>query len=129
MSPSYIMSPCFYWYCLWNFSHWMITTWRNDNYQEVVITQWYCSYHPVLSFDVWLHWNGMISYSYVANCIHVPCMHDSLHCYTYSIANYMYKIVFKWMATYTVTRTFPWNKINFFGYVAIKGSLPYTKLA
>ena len=29
----------------------------DDNYQEVVIIQWYCSYHPVLSFDVWLHWN------------------------------------------------------------------------
>ena len=29
----------------------------DDNYQEVVITQWYCSYHPVLSFDIWLHWN------------------------------------------------------------------------
>ena len=26
-----------------------------DNYQEVVITQWYCSYHIVLCFDVWLH--------------------------------------------------------------------------
>ena len=30
-----------------NYSDWMITT----------RTQWYCSYHPVLSFDVWLHWN------------------------------------------------------------------------
>ena len=29
----------------------MITT------RLVVIIQWYCSYHPVLSFDVWLHWN------------------------------------------------------------------------
>lgn len=29
----------------------------DDNYQEVVITQWYCSYHSVLSFDVWLHGN------------------------------------------------------------------------
>ena len=27
----------------------------NDNYQEIVITQWYCSYNTVLSFDVWLH--------------------------------------------------------------------------
>ena len=26
-----------------------------DNYLEVVITQWYCSYNTVLSFDVWLH--------------------------------------------------------------------------
>ena len=25
--------------------------------QEVVIIQWYYSYHPALSFDVWLHWN------------------------------------------------------------------------
>ena len=30
-----------------------------DNYQEVVITQWYCSYHIVLSFDVWLHCDRM----------------------------------------------------------------------
>ena len=29
----------------------------NDNYQEVGITQYYCSYHPLSSFDVWLHWN------------------------------------------------------------------------
>ena len=29
------------------------------NYQEVVIIQWYCSYHPVLSIDVWLYWNRM----------------------------------------------------------------------
>ena len=29
----------------------------DDNYQEIVIIQWYCSYHPALSFDVWLHWN------------------------------------------------------------------------
>ena len=32
----------------------------DDNYQEVVIIQWYYSYHPVLSFDVWLHWNRII---------------------------------------------------------------------
>ena len=40
-----------------NYLDWMITTQLDDNYQEVVIIQWYCSYHPVLSFDVWLHWN------------------------------------------------------------------------
>ena len=40
-----------------NYPDWMITTQLDDNYQEVVIIQWYCSYHPVLSFDVWLHWN------------------------------------------------------------------------
>ena len=27
----------------------------DDNYQEVVITQWYCSYHPVPYFNVWHH--------------------------------------------------------------------------
>ena len=42
-----------------NYLDWMITTQLDDNYQEVVIIQWYCSYHPVLSFDVWLHWNRM----------------------------------------------------------------------
>ena len=45
-----------------NYLDWMITTQLDDNYQEVVIIQWYCSYHPVLSFDVWLHWNRSISY-------------------------------------------------------------------
>ena len=43
-----------------NYLDWMITTQLDDNYQEVVIIQWYCSYHPVLSFDVWLHWNRII---------------------------------------------------------------------
>ena len=43
-----------------NYPDWMITTQLDDNYQEVVIIQWYCSYHPVLSFDVWLHWNRNI---------------------------------------------------------------------
>ena len=43
-----------------NYLDWMITTQLDDNYQEVVIIQWYCSYHPVLSFDVWLHWNRNI---------------------------------------------------------------------
>ena len=40
-----------------NYPDWMITGGLDDNYQEVVIIQWYCSYHPVLSFDVWLYWN------------------------------------------------------------------------
>ena len=43
----------------------------DDNYQEVVIIQWYCSYHPVLSFDVWLHWNRKLIYndkSFNDNC-------------------------------------------------------------
>ena len=48
-----------------NYLDWMITTQLDDNYQEVVIIQWYCSYHPVLSFDVWLHWNR-ISYILLA---------------------------------------------------------------
>ena len=34
----------------------------DDNYQEVVIIQWYLSYHPALSFDVWLHWNRRFLY-------------------------------------------------------------------
>ena len=39
----------------------MITTQTiYDNYQEVVITQWYCSYHIVLSFDVWLHFDRIL---------------------------------------------------------------------
>ena len=33
-----------------------------DNYQEVVITQWYCSYHVVLCFDVWLHCDRSTTY-------------------------------------------------------------------
>ena len=31
----------------------------------LVIIQWYCGYHPVLSFDVWLHWNINILYKHV----------------------------------------------------------------
>ena len=48
-----------------NYLDWMITTQLDDNYQEVVIIQWYCSYHPVLSFDVWLHWNRTLNYNLV----------------------------------------------------------------
>ena len=29
---------------------------------EGIIIQWYCSYHPALSFDVWLHWNRILYY-------------------------------------------------------------------
>ena len=40
-----------------------------DNYQEVVITQWYCSYNIVLSFDVWLHCDRMSSYN--LHCVYI----------------------------------------------------------
>ena len=53
-----------------NYPDWMITTQLDDNYQEVVIIQWYCSYHPVLSFDVWLHWNRNI-YIYIYTHIYL----------------------------------------------------------
>ena len=29
----------------------------DDNYLSWMIIQWCCSYHLVLSFDIWLHWN------------------------------------------------------------------------
>ena len=31
----------------------------DNNYQDVVIMQWYCRYHPIVSFDVWLHFIGI----------------------------------------------------------------------
>ena len=55
-----------------NYLDWMITTQLDDNYQEVVIIQWYCSYHPVLSFDVWLHWNRITIITLVQLISH-PC--------------------------------------------------------
>ena len=55
------------------------------NYQEVVIIQWYCSYHSVLSFDVWLHWNRntyIHTHTRIHTYIHI-CMHGYRHIRTY----------------------------------------------
>ena len=63
-----------------NYLDWMITTQLDDNYQEVVIIQWYCSYHPVLSFDVWLHWNRIIITNLtVYVCIHMRMIKESIN--------------------------------------------------
>ena len=35
----------------------------DDNYFLVVIIQWYYSYYPIFSLDVWLHWNRILSIS------------------------------------------------------------------